>query len=105
MVRVTSLDWKKIAWDNLGPEDFVYFDPPYLGTEVKSYGSSGVNHQGLMVLLKKAKFRWMLSGYHHGLYVQELGEPFFTENVHPKMANYHESVGQERRLECVWKNY
>jgi site-specific DNA-adenine methylase len=104
-VRVTSSDWKKLAWDELGPDDFVYLDPPYLASDVRPYGSANVIHEELVCFLKRAKFKWMLSEYPKDLYLREFGEPFFTENVQLKTANYHKNGGKERRLECLWKNY
>lgn len=104
-VLVTSFDWAHIAWPAFGPEDFVYFDPPYIGADVKPYRPGDLKHEDLVRLLKEAKFRWMLSEYRNNLYVRELGEPFLTRDVQLKATNYRQDGGKERRVECVWKNY
>ena len=45
--------------------------------------------------LKRANFRWMLSEYPNDLYLRELGQPIFAENVQLKAANYHQNGGKE----------
>ena len=104
-VRVTSFDWINVDCHALGPDDFVYFDPPYLGADVRPYGSSSVVHRDLVRTLKRANFKWMLSEYPNELYLRELGQPIFAENVQLKAANYHQNGGKERRIECIWRNY
>jgi len=104
-VRVISLDWSNMDWHSLAPDDFVYFDPPYLGADVRPYGASNVNHEDLVRFLKTANFKWMLSEYPNDLYLRELGQPFFAEDVQPKTANYHQNGGKERRIECIWRNH
>ena len=105
-VEVTSLDWTELDWSWLGREDFVYLDPPYLGGDVRAYKQGDVNHGDLLRLLKEARFRWLLSGFGHELYIRELGQPFHAEEVQLAVTNPRiAGKGEGRRVECVWRNY
>ena len=104
-VQVTPLDWTRLDWSALNADDFVFFDPPYIGADVRSY-KSNLDYAELAHHLKTAKFRWMLTEYRHDLYLRQLGEPFFTKDTQLIAADHRlENRGKERRLECVWKNY
>lgn len=105
-VEVTSKDWTQIPWPDYDPNDFVYFDPPYIGANVRPYKSGDLNHEDLARFLRDAPFRWMLSEYKHDLYLRELGPPFWTKEVQLRAPSYRlANGGKERRIECVWKNY
>jgi site-specific DNA-adenine methylase len=97
--RVTDWDYEPV-FECLGPTDFAFIDPPYLGASVGSYSTSDLDHKRLIIWLKNAKFRWLLCEYRHPAYVRMFGEPFWTRNVH-RFA--HQNGG--RRTECMWKNY
>lgn len=99
-VVITGLDWYKLPFDALTPNDFVYFDPPYLGASVRAYSDETVNHCGILNVLSRAKFKWMFSEYSRKLYTDALGKPFCTIKV--QLACNGNS---EQRTECVWTNY
>ena len=103
---ITSLDWKQTV-ANLGENDFVYLDPPYLGAIVHGYGPKDLNHVEMIEILQTAKFRWLLSEYDQPLYQGAFGEPFWRKDVQLRSTNFRndENHGQARRIECMWKNY
>lgn len=97
---VTSLDWKDLELNRLGGKDFVFFDPPYLGADVRAY-SNGFDHLGMVRLLSRAKFRWMLTEYEQDIYLDAFGEPQYKQVV--QLAC--DGRGYDTRTECVWTNY
>jgi site-specific DNA-adenine methylase len=99
-VKITQVDWEKINFDKLGADDFVFFDPPYLGADVRAY-SNQFNHVKMVEVLKNAKFKWMLTEYEQPLYLNELGQP--CERLQVQLAC--DGIGTKRRVECIWKNY
>ncbi len=71
--KITSLDWSETL-KGLGKNDTVFLDPPYLDGNVRAYRADDVDHEELVRVLLKAKFRWVLSGYAHPVYAG-LGKP------------------------------
>jgi len=101
---LTSLDWVAMDWRALGPDDFVYLDPPYLECDVRAYDNDTVNHRTMVEMLLQAKFKWVLSEYPHPLYLSTLGEPFWRKDVQLVVKD-RKRHNEERRVECLWKNY
>ncbi len=101
--RITSIDWSQMGLEQLTPDDVVVLDPPYKNADVRAYKANDIDHDKLLSVLKKAKFRWILCGYRHRDYVLKLGEPFFTEDVQLRSANCR--THRELRVECLWKNF
>jgi site-specific DNA-adenine methylase len=97
---VTALDWHDLHLEQLGPDSFVYLDPPYRDCSVRSYGKrkDRFDYDGMVSMLRSAKFRWLLSEYGHGTYLEALGEPFLRVPKRNKLSNTDE-------VECLWKNY
>ena len=77
--EVTAFDWK-VAVADLGPHDFVYFDPPYADCRVGSYRANDIVHEELVEELLKAPYNWLLSEYEHPVYAR-LGKPFWRKEV------------------------
>ena len=102
---ITGCDWTEFDWSSLTPDDFVFIDPPYLGSDVQSYKENDLNHEELVRFLLAAKFKWMFTEYAHELYFREIGQPFFIRDMQLNAVNFQVRGGKERRLECVWKNY
>ena len=98
--KVTSKDWKRLNLSSLTDQDFVFFDPPYYGADVRAY-SNHFDFTGMVETLKKAKFKWMLTEYRQDFYVKAFGEPCYTKPV--QLAC--DGRGSRSRVECVWKNY
>jgi site-specific DNA-adenine methylase len=96
---ITSLDWSETVQD-LGEDDFAYFDPPYIGARVGSYEPADLDHEQLVTVLENAPFRWVLSEYAQDLYLSRLGQPFHTAEMRLQGA-----AGQGRAVECLWKNF
>jgi site-specific DNA-adenine methylase len=98
-VKITAKDWKALPLDRLTADDFVFLDPPYYECDVRAYKSWPLEeHLKMVDMLKRARFKWMLTEYRQGFYVDAFGEPFHTKNV----ANLASANGS-RRTECVWK--
>ncbi len=101
-VRISGLDFKYMNLEELGKDDFVYFDLPYLSGNVKTYSPETVDFAYLFRLLESAKFKWLLSEYPESVYFEHFGDPFFVKDVRLLC-----SVNGEKtvRTECLWKNY
>ena len=95
------------SWDDeqlyvgLGRNDFVYFDPPYLGTTA-SYGN--IDHEKLIKFLNSASFRWAVSGYDTTLYdsLKYTGKYQIERNSEIKSSNKGQKSGV---MEVLWTNY
>jgi site-specific DNA-adenine methylase len=98
--KITKSHWKRLAWHRLGTDDFAFFDPPYFGADVRAY-SNKFDHVAMVKLLRGAKFKWMLTEYKQGFYLESLGKPCREREV--QLAC--DGDGKRRRVECVWKNY
>jgi site-specific DNA-adenine methylase len=106
--RITSMDWRSMGLENLGEQDFVYLDPPYLSADVRAYKDSTIDFNLLVKTLQQAKFKWILSEFKSDLYLGSFGEPAYTQDVQLVGTNFNydcNNNGQERRVECLWKNY
>lgn len=97
--RITALDWRDMRLERL-EEDVVFVDPPYPNADVRAYRNDSVNHEELVDVLLRAKFRWVLSGYAHPIW-RRLGTPFWAKEV--KLLSIRGE--QEPRTECLWSNF
>jgi hypothetical protein len=95
---VTDWDWTKVV-ARLGPGDFAYIDPPYLNSNTRTYSEDDIDHERLVWILKRAKFRWILSQYLHPVYLLGLGDPFWSKDMGLFVA-----AGHETRTERIWSN-
>jgi site-specific DNA-adenine methylase len=98
--RITQIDWELIDFSQFTEDDFIFFDPPYFGADVRAY-SNKFDHLKMVGLLKKARFRWMLTEYEQPFYLENLGEP----NCQIKVQLACDGNGTKKRIECVWKNF
>jgi DNA adenine methylase len=109
-VFIECLDFEDAMnkWDRR--ETFFYCDPPYYGVEhYHEKAFSKEDHLRLLNRLKKAKGKWILSGYHNELYDAELkGLPYVEIDI-PK-PSYGITVNSKRKdrpraTEVLWFNY
>lgn len=103
--RVTYYDWKDVLLE-LGPDDVVYFDPPYKDADV-SYPDT-LDHSELVAAVLKtwSGFKWVLSEYDHEIYrplTEKFGEPLRIRV--PKDMGYIRGGKREDAVECLWKNF
>lgn len=98
-VKITKLDWKKLGLERLTSDDFVFFDPPYFGADVRAY-SNRFDFVRMVDILSNAKFRWMLTEYEQDIYLKAFGKP---RKKQVQLAC--DGRGNRRRVECVWTNY
>jgi len=99
--KITSQDWQTMGLDQLTPDDFVFFDPPYFGSDVRAYSSRDFDYPAFVAELKRAKYKWMLSEYRQPFYTKALGQPVFEKEV--QLAC--DRKGTFKRVECVWRNF
>lgn len=98
--KVTAFDWHRLRLDRLCHDDFVFLDPPYFGADVRAY-TNDFDFDGLVTVLRRARFRWMLTEYRQPFYVRAFGEPVFQKTV--QLAC--DGIGTRQRVECVWTNF
>lgn len=55
--KLSSLDWREMGLEDLGPQDTVVFDPPYPNGNVRSYSDATVDYEALVDLLLRARFK------------------------------------------------
>jgi hypothetical protein len=103
--RLSALDWRDMKLKGLGCDDVVLLDPPYPTSDVRSYSEETVDYAELVDTLLSAKFRWFLCGYVHPA-LQRLGNPCWAKDVRFLYFTDREGrkFGEERRIECIWKN-
>jgi hypothetical protein len=97
--RLSSFDWREMGLENLGPQDFVILDPPYLNSDIRTY-SDAVDYESLVDLLLRAKFRWVLCNYPHPVLCR-LGPPFWARDLQSVLG----MGDQQPRAECLWANF
>jgi site-specific DNA-adenine methylase len=102
-VRITDKDW----WDcleaeQLGPDDFVMVDGPYIGCNVGAYVAESICPTELIAYLQSAKFNWLLTEHEQPLYVTAFGEPAYKKEVQLRSCNVQKT--REKRTECIWTN-
>jgi site-specific DNA-adenine methylase len=101
--RITGMNFKDMHLEELGSEDFVYFDAPYWSGNVKTYSPDTVDFPYLFRLLEKANFRWLLSEYPEPIYFEHFGDPCFVQDVKLLCTRLGDP---QVRTECLWKgNY
>lgn len=100
-VILTPWSWELVL--NLATEgDFVYCDPPYLGTNA-CYAN--INHVELIEALNNLPCKWAISGYPSPLYDDKLdfiNRTTYERNSEIKSSN---SGGYESIVEVLWRNY
>jgi len=88
---------------------FVYLDPPYYGAEHYYKFFTEGDHERMLKLLKKAKFKWLLSGYDNNLYSKELKDFCKLElsSFKPSYGITKHSKHKKRpkSQEILWSNY
>lgn len=85
-------------------EDFVYLDPPYVGTKCFY---PNIDHMELIRLLNDAPYRWALSGYENDLYKDSLRfkNTYFLDRASCAKANSGASGDSIIKREWLWTNY
>jgi len=89
---------------------FVYLDPPYYRVKnyYKNHFTEG-DHQKMIDLLKRAKFKWLLSGYENELYGRELKD-FYKIEIPSFKFSYGVTKNSKlkqkpKSTEILWCNY
>jgi DNA adenine methylase len=89
---------------------FTYLDPPYMHStrnesaiDAYQYEMTVEDHIRLLNMIKSARGKIMISGYHSPLYKKTL---VGWKCKKKEIANHSgQSKSKERRLECIWMNY
>lgn len=104
-VRITQLDWLDcLQAEDLGPDDFVMVDAPYVGCDTAAYSSESISPIELITYLKTAPHSWLLTERREPMYVLAFGEPIMEKMVQVKLANFHDTGGASFVKECAWKS-
>jgi site-specific DNA-adenine methylase len=102
------MDWSECL-KGLGSDDFVYLDPPYFGTDVRSYSPRTVDFPALIQALKVARFKWVLSEYAHPMYLSAFGSPYAQRRVQVSVKVVNAAVkatdGDTHAVESIWRNF
>jgi site-specific DNA-adenine methylase len=102
-VRITDMDWLDcLKAENLGPDDFVFVDAPYIGCDVDAYSAESICPTELIEYLQKAPFPWVFTEYEQPLYVTAFGEPAYKKEVQLRSCEVQKT--KEKRTECIWTN-
>ena len=101
-VKVTGLHWEKLPYNTYGKQDFVYFDPPYYGTETIY---PNIDHDALIKELKSAKYRWILSGYDNDLYQKEIKQYWKASKTRNAEMSSMNKKKMQPRIETIWGNF
>jgi len=101
--RLTAWDYRKVLAE-CGPNDIVYLDPPYKGCNVKTYTDKSLDHEELVSLLLKARFKFVLSEYENPVYAP-LGEPIRVRVPKAMMNANHTGGKTPTATECLWSNF
>ena len=102
VVVLDGTSWESLPWGSWSHDDFVYLDPPYFGTKA-SYPN--IDHSALAQVLRKARFRWALSGYANEAYEQQLDFKSrfeYVRNSEIKSSNTHTITPV---TEVLWTNW
>ena len=96
------------TWDT--EETFFYCDPPYFGAEYYyDVPFKKEDHERLLKVLKQAKGKWMLSGYHNELYDETLkGFPYIEKYISKSsygITKYSKNKTRPTATEVLWFNF
>lgn len=105
--KLTRLDYMQVLTE-CGHDDVVYLDPPYLeNCDVRAYTDGMLDHQEMVRILKRARFRWVLSEYEHPIYVRAFGAPALKIERQKIIKSNAAGRGKKshRAVECLWRNF
>lgn len=102
--RITNLDWLEcLEAEQLGSDDFVFLDVPYIDCDVTAYKPDSVVTPELIAYLKSAPFQWILSEYKQPIYAVAFGEPAYSRVVKNRATNISKPSWRPK-TECLWTN-
>jgi len=97
--KITALDWVDcLEAEQLGEDDFVFVDGPYIEANVGPYKPDSIVPTELIEYLQHAPFCWVLCESRQPIYIAGLGEPVLETDVQQRAK----PGDTERRVECVW---
>lgn len=109
-VLILNRDALDVIRSEDGPRTLFYLDPPYLHETRATTGEyehemTTEQHDDLLGCLEAINGRFLLSGYHSGMY-----DEYARRNgwkCHEKQINNHAAGGKKKRTmtECVWTNF
>ena len=101
--RITLRDWLVcLREEKPDKRDLVVVDGPYIGCKVGIIEPDSILPVEIIEELKEATYNWILCEYRQPLYFTVFGEPILQKEVQLRSANFRQTGGQERRVECVW---
>jgi hypothetical protein len=105
--RVTRWDYRDVLKECTA-DDVVYFDVPYLDSNVSAYDGRTIDYPGLVKLLLRAKFRWAFSEYHNEMYApltKMFGPPLEKRVQKSSVAGKVDRRHNGTVVECLWRNF
>jgi hypothetical protein len=100
-VKITALDWLNcLEAEQLGSDDCVAVDAPYIGCNVGPYDAESISPTELIEYLQNAPFNGVLCEYCQPLYVAAFGEPAFKKEVQLRSTDVNKT--RAKRTECIW---
>lgn len=101
-VTVTGKSWDEMELESYGETDFLYLDPPYLGTKANY---KNIDHVKLIETLNACKCRWAISGYPSGLYDNSLKfKNRYSRQRNSEIKGSNHLTGMPV-TEVLWTNY
>jgi len=100
-VKIHTMDWSSLPWDQFTEDDFIYCDPPYYKEDGYNYGN--IDHENLIYKLKDSDANWAISGWPNELYEDLLGEPDLKFDRRKDMVAGSQGV-EVSIEECLWRS-
>lgn len=104
-VHLTSLDFKHFDYSQFGPNDFIYFDPPYTNRLYHELPYDDINQEELVEVLNNLKCKWAISNYDNDIYNHKLKYKKSAIRTHQNHTKSSQKKGNDVVIEKLWMNY
>jgi DNA adenine methylase len=109
-VIIENLDFRDLIKKYDSKDTLFYLDPPYVissrrdKSKAYEHEMTYEDHINLIEILKNAKGKWILSGYHNELYDRELSN-YYSKRVKITIKSTTNSKPRKYATEVLWFNY
>lgn len=102
--NISSYDFQEFPYNEFGPNDFIYFDPPYMNRLYDKLPYSDIDQEKLVNILNNLNCKWAISNYDNELYNSKLNYiKFATKETFNATKNSHGKGFPV--IEKLWMNY